>query len=99
MMESKSHACGVDDIAVPSHPTNQHAFGVDDVRISLRSHSRSRRGSLQSSATGSPFLSAEDIATQLCPRCGAVNICTGFSTLVVWTCRVCGAAVKSRGTE
>jgi hypothetical protein len=30
MMESKPHACGVDDIACSSTPNYHHAFGVDD---------------------------------------------------------------------
>jgi hypothetical protein len=30
MMETKPHACGVDDIARSHTCTNKHAFGVDD---------------------------------------------------------------------
>jgi len=35
-----------------------------------------------------------DVCTAKCPHCGKVNVFTGFSEMLAYTCRECGAAVK-----
>ena len=35
-----------------------------------------------------------DVASEQCPHCGVVNLFPGFSTMMVYTCRQCGAAVS-----
>jgi hypothetical protein len=35
-----------------------------------------------------------DVTSAKCPHCGAVNLFSGFSQVVAFTCRECGEAVK-----
>ena len=34
-----------------------------------------------------------DVASELCPHCGAVNLFSGFSRMMAFTCRQCGTGV------
>ena len=34
-----------------------------------------------------------DVASEICPHCGAVNLFSGFSRMLAFTCRQCGKAV------
>jgi len=36
-----------------------------------------------------------DIASELCPHCGKVNLFPGFSKMHAYTCRECGRAVQT----
>ena len=36
-----------------------------------------------------------DIASELCPHCGKVNLFPGFSKMQAYTCRECGRAVQT----
>jgi DNA-directed RNA polymerase subunit RPC12/RpoP len=38
---------------------------------------------------------AQDVASERCPHCGSVNLFPGFSRMFAFTCRGCGAAVKT----
>jgi uncharacterized protein (DUF983 family) len=35
-----------------------------------------------------------DVASEICPECGAVNLFPGFSKMLAFTCRQCGCAAK-----
>lgn len=35
-----------------------------------------------------------DVAAAKCPHCGAVNLLSGFSKVLVFTCRECGDVVR-----
>ena len=40
-----------------------------------------------------------DLASAICPHCGAVNLFPGFSRIVAFSCRECGEGVElSEGT-
>ena len=36
-----------------------------------------------------------DVASEKCPHCGGVNLFPGFSSMLAYTCRNCGQAVKA----
>jgi hypothetical protein len=40
---------------------------------------------------------ALDVASELCPACGSVNLFPGFSRMLVFTCHQCGKAVSLPG--
>jgi hypothetical protein len=35
-----------------------------------------------------------DFSTEMCPHCGKVNVISGFSELMAYTCRECGEVVR-----
>lgn len=35
-----------------------------------------------------------EVASELCPECGKVNLFPGFSRMMAYTCRHCGAGTK-----
>jgi len=35
-----------------------------------------------------------DVASEICPKCGAANLFPGFSRMLAFTCRTCGEGVK-----
>ncbi len=34
-----------------------------------------------------------DVASEMCPHCGSVNLLSGFTEVLVYTCRQCGRVV------
>jgi hypothetical protein len=40
-------------------------------------------------------LSLDATATEMCPRCGRVNIFPGWSSMMAYTCRGCGNIVRT----
>jgi uncharacterized protein (DUF983 family) len=38
-----------------------------------------------------------DVASEICPKCGAVKLLPGFSRMLAFTCRKCGTGVKVEG--
>jgi hypothetical protein len=40
-------------------------------------------------------LSLESLATEMCPFCGNVNVFPGWSSMMAYTCRGCGKAVRT----
>jgi uncharacterized protein (DUF983 family) len=34
-----------------------------------------------------------EVASEMCPHCGSVNLFPGFSKMLAFTCRQCGKAV------
>jgi uncharacterized protein (DUF983 family) len=37
-----------------------------------------------------------EVASEMCPHCGSVNLFPGFSRILAFTCRECGQAVLRR---
>ena len=37
-----------------------------------------------------------DVASEICPKCGAANLFPGFSRMLAFICKECGQGVKVR---